>query len=224
MELETALKDVFGDRSFGEANARLMIPAWHKDKQSVYIFKTAHHERLMTDYKDLARDAAMATAAAPTYLEQFITARDVGLLDGGVWANNPTGPAVVEATGTLGWNPQDLKILSIGCLDDVIEMGDAIGAMRLAPKLAGLFMACQSQGSLGTAHILTGHVGGGDHKAIFRVSQPVPYRFYTLDDTRRIQKLKSRALAEAREQKPTLLKEFFFEPAEPFEPFYKVSQ
>lgn len=221
--LEAALKDVFQDRKLGEAKTRLMIPAWHQQMGSVYIFKTAHHERLSTDYKELARDAAMATASAPTYFREYITARDVGLVDGGVWANNPTGIAVAEAIGTLGWEAKELRVLSIGCLEDVVEMRDAYGAARLAPKLAGLFMAGQSHGSNGLAHILTGHVGGSDHKAIYRISQPVPEGFFSLDDTRKIQKLKSRALAQARIDKPNLMKVFFTEPAEPFQPIYRCT-
>lgn len=219
--LHAALTDVLKDRRLGDAKTRLLIPAWHQQMGSVYIFKTAHHERLRTDYKDLAVDAAMATAAAPTYFREFITARDVGLVDGGIWANNPTGIAVAEGIGTLGWEPREIRILSIGCLEDVMTMRDAYGAARLAPKLAGLFMAGQSHGSNGLAHILTGDVGGAGHKAVYRVSQPVPEGFFTLDDTSKIQKLKSRAFAQARIEEPNLRSVFFSEPAAPFEPVYR---
>lgn len=219
--LQSAINDVLGERKIGEAKTRLMIPAWHQQKGDVYIFKTAHHERFKTDYKDFARDAAMATAAAPTYFREFITARDVGLVDGGIWANNPTGIAVAEGIGTLGWNPKEIQVLSIGCLEDVVAMRDAYGAARLAPKLAGLFMAGQSFGSNGLAHILTGDVGGANHKAIHRVTQQVPEGFFTLDDTSKIQELKSRAFAEARIKKPDLMNIFFASPAEPFEPIYR---
>ncbi|GAB5439485.1 MAG: hypothetical protein FalmKO_46100 [Falsiruegeria mediterranea] len=47
-------------------------------------------------------------------------------------------------------------------------------------------MAGQSHGSLGTAHILTGHVGGSVHKAIYRVNLMVPAGNYGLDNTARI--------------------------------------
>lgn len=84
-------------------------------------------------------------------------------------------------------------------------------------------MAGQSHGSLGLAHVLTGDVGASDHKAIYRVSQPIPPGFYTLDDTSRISKLKDRALDEVRRQKPDLMKVFFQEQAQPFSPVYEVS-
>ena len=95
--LRSELSTVLGSRRIGDARTRLVIPAWDADHRGVYIFKTAHHPRLKTDYKRLAVDAAMATAAAPTYYKRHRTAEDVGLLDGGVWANNPIALAVVEA-------------------------------------------------------------------------------------------------------------------------------
>lgn len=217
--LRAALTDVFGEKRLGEAKTRLMIPAWHPKTQGVYIFKTAHHPRLATDYKELAVDAAMGTAAAPTYFAQHITANDVGLVDGGLWANNPTGIAVVESIATLGWPASDLKVLSIGCLEDIKVVRGAYGAARLAPQLASLFMAGQSHGSLGIAHILTGDPH--TRKAIYRISQPVPDGFYTLDNTKRIRDLKDRAFAEARIQRPILQPEFFSDPAEEFVPEYR---
>ncbi len=218
--LRDALSEVLGDRRLGEAQTRLVIPAWHPQTQGVYIFKTAHHPRLATDYKELAIDAAMATAAAPTYFAQHVTANHVGLVDGGLWANNPIGIAVVEAIAMLGWPADEISVLSIGCLEDVKVVREAYGAASLAPQLAGLFMDGQSHGSLGMAKLLTGH----EHKrrAIYRVSQPVPDGFYSLDDTRRIRSLKDRAFAEARIQKPILQPEFFGAPAEEFIPHYQV--
>ena len=217
--LRDALTEVLGERRLGEAGTRLMIPAWHPKTQRVYIFKSAHHPRLTTDYKELAVDAAMATAAAPSIFAQHITANDVGLVDGGLWANNPTGIAVVEAIATLGWPAYDLKVLSIGCLEDIKVVQTAYGAARLAPQLASLFMAGQSHGSLGIAHILTGDPH--ERRAIYRISQPVPDGFYTLDNTRRIHELKDRAFAEARTQKPILQPEFFGAPAEEFVPEHR---
>lgn len=217
--LRDALHEVLGERKLGEAQTRLVIPAWHPQTQGVYIFKTAHHPRLKTDYKELAVDAAMATAAAPTYFAQHVTANDVGLVDGGMWANNPTGIAVVEAVGTLGWPAEEVKVLSIGCLEDVKVVREAYGAAQIVPQLASMFMAGQSHGSLGIAHILTGDPH--ERRAIYRVSPPVPDRFYSLDDTSRIRSLKDRAFAEARIQKPILQQQFFGEPAEKFIPVYR---
>ena len=214
-----ALTESFGQRRLGEASTRLLIPAWHPKTQDVYIFKTAHHPRFKTDYKELAVDAAMATAAAPTYFAQHLTANDVGLIDGGLWANNPTGIAVVEAIATLGWPAQDLKVLSIGCLEDIKVVRESYAAARLVLQIASFFMAGQSRGSLGIAHILTSDPH--ERRAIYRISQPVPDGYYTLDNTRRIRDLKDRAFTEARIQMPILQSEFFSAPAEEFVPEYR---
>lgn len=217
--LRDALAEALGEKRLGDATTRLLIPAWHPKMQEVYIFKTAHHPRLKTDFKELAVDVALATAAAPTYFDQHITANDVGLVDGGVWANNPTGIAVVEAIGMLGWSANDLKVLSIGCLDEVRELRSDSSAARLVPQLASLFMAGQSHGALGIAHILTGDPH--DRRSIHRISQPVPAGFYALDNTRRIRDLKDRGFSEARKQRPILDPEFFQEEAEQFQPEHR---
>lgn len=70
--------------------ARLVIPAWHPMLESVYIYKTAHHLRLETDYRVRALDAAMATAAAPTFLKPHITADAIELIAA---ACGPTTPS-----------------------------------------------------------------------------------------------------------------------------------
>ncbi len=91
--LRAVLNDVLDTRRIGDAKTRLLIPAWNPVARSVYIYKTAHHARLRNDYKCLAVDAAMATAAAPTYFRHHVTENAVGLTDGGTWANNPTALA-----------------------------------------------------------------------------------------------------------------------------------
>lgn len=216
-----ALREVFDDQRLGNARTRLMIPAWHPKKQSVYLYKTAHHPRFQTDYKEQVVDVAMATAAAPTFFAQHITANDVGLYDGGIWANNPTGIAVVEATAILDWPASDLKVLSLGCLETIKFLREAYGAIGLAPEIPNLFMAGQSCNSLGIARTITGDPH--ERKAIYRISPSIPDGFFTLDNTRRIQDLKDLAFFEARQQKPILHSEFFCESAEEFVPIYRLT-
>ncbi|MBR1216615.1 hypothetical protein JQ557_01325 [Bradyrhizobium sp. U87765 SZCCT0131] len=55
----------------------------------IYTDNTAHHLRLKTDCKVSAIDAAMATAAAPTFLNPHVTENEIEFLDGDGWANNP---------------------------------------------------------------------------------------------------------------------------------------
>lgn len=218
--LAAALMDVLGDKRIGDAQTRLMVPSWHGHSKKVYVYKTAHHERLTTDYKVPAIDAALATSAAPTYFREHITANDVGLVDGGLWANNPAGFAVAEAIGVLGWPADKLSILSVSCLEDIFEMKESYSARSIVRKTADFFLAGQSHGSLGLAQILTGDPH--DRRAVWRICQPVPDGFFSLDNTARIRQLKARGFIEARVQKPILKPIFFTEPAASFDPVHKL--
>jgi patatin-like phospholipase/acyl hydrolase len=218
--LRTALEGVLGTRKLGESRTRLVAPAWHPMLERVYLYKTAHHPRLETDYKQLAIDAAMATAAAPTFLKPHLTSKAVELVDGGVWANNPIGVAAVEAVGMLGWPADRLKILSIGTTSDVKAQPKWRGKLSMATSVTRLFMAGQSHSALGAAKIITGD--GQDHKAIWRIDQVAPEGRYTMDNAARIAEMKDRAVAEAREQLPELRRNFFQEPVLPFTPFHSL--
>lgn len=221
-ELRRALREVLGDRRLGESRTRLVIPSWHVEAEHVYIYKTAHHERLRHDYKQSALDAAMATAAAPTFLQPHLTNDEVELVDGGVWANNPIGVATIEAVGMLSWPGHRLKILSIGTINEVAAPPRWGGLLPLIRHgyVTRFFMAGQSHGAMGMAKIITGDVH--HRKAIWRIDQHAPKGRYTLDNTVRVKEMKSRAYAEARVQTPELLREFLYAPTEPFVPVYQL--
>jgi patatin-like phospholipase len=218
--LRDALQSIMGDRRLGESRTRLVIPAWHPMLERVYIYKTAHHPRLESDYKQTALDAAMATAAAPTFLNPHLTSDAVELVDGGVWANNPIGVAAIEAIGVLGWPAKRLNILSIGTINDVKAPPSWRGKLPMASSVTRLFVAGQSHSALGTAKIVTGD--GHDHKAIWRVDQTAPEGRYTMDNAARIAEMKNRAVTEAREQLPELRRHFFDREAGPFMPFHNL--
>jgi patatin-like phospholipase/acyl hydrolase len=218
--LRRALEGVFGRRRLGESHTRLVIPAWHPVLERVYIYKTAHHPRLETDYRQPAIDAAMATAAAPTFLKPHMTESSIELVDGGVWANNPIGVAAIEAIGMLGWPGDRLKILSIGTINEPGRLPRLRGKLPMAASVARLFMAGQAHSALGTAKIVTGDVHR--RKAIWRIDQTAPEGRYTLDNAGRISEMRDRAFAEAREQLPELRRHFFGAPADEFVPFHAL--
>jgi uncharacterized protein len=218
--LQRALENVLGGRKLGESRTRLVIPAWHPVLERVYIFKTAHHPRLETDYKLPAIDAAMATAAAPTFLKAHMTESAVELVDGGVWANNPIGVATIEAIGMLGWPGDRLKILSIGTIAEPGKLPTLRGKLPMAASVTRLFMAGQAHSALGTAKIITGDVH--HRKAIWRIDQVAPEGRYTLDNAGRVSEMRDSAFAEAREQVPELRRHFFGAPADEFVPFHRL--
>ena len=218
--LRTVLHDVLGDKRIGEAKTRLVIPAWNPVANSVYIYKTAHHPRLKTDYKSSAVDAALATSAAPSYFKRHVTQHGVGLIDGGIWANNPVAIAVVEAISLLNWPRESLHVLSLGCLEETYNIPRHAGLGALNMKVVNLFMDGQSQGAMGIAKLLT----GDEHErtAIYRVNQTVPRNTYKMDDTKIIQDMKGLGHSKGRSWQPSLEPVFFDKPAEVFKPYYNL--
>ena len=212
--LHGALEEILGRRKLGESQTRLVIPAWHPVLERVYIYKTAHHPRLETDYRQ------PATAAARTFFKPHMTELAVELVDGGVWANNPIGVAAIEAIGMLGWPGDQLKILSIGTINETRRLPNLRGKLPMAGALARLFMAGQAHSALGTAKIITGDIH--ERKAIWRIDQIAPEGRYTLDNVQRMTEMRDRAFAEAREQLPELKRHFFLAPAEKFIPFHSL--
>lgn len=219
--LRSALTDVLGERRLGESSTRLVVPAWSATARRVYIYKTAHHRRLQIDYKAKAVDAAMATASAPTYFQQHVTENSVGLIDGGVWANNPIAIAVVEAVTLLGWAPENMHVLSLGCLDEVYNLPAAGGWGTFNMKLIKLFMDGQAHGAMGMAKLLTGHEH--EREAIYRIDHQVKYGDYKLDDARLIGELKGLGFERARDRLPEMQRVFLDTPANSFTPCYSLS-
>jgi patatin-like phospholipase/acyl hydrolase len=99
--LEAALKETFQDRLFGDSAKRLVIPCYELGSDDVYIFRTAHAERLKRDFKVPAWKVGPSTSAAPTYFQALRGVDQLRLVDGGMWANNPAMVALVESFGTF---------------------------------------------------------------------------------------------------------------------------
>lgn len=218
--LKSALTETFDGLRIGDSRKRLVIPSFNIQTGNVHIYKTRHHERFEKDWRTLAVEAALATSAAPMYFDTFRTANGIPLVDGGVFANNPIGLAVVEAIGVLGWKPEEIQVLSLGCTYDPYNANlekRNLGYKDWGPEgLAELFMRAQDSASLGTAMLLAGHQ---TYNNVYRISKEAPQKLYTLDGVDRIGLLKSLAADVARDEIAKLRKQGFFDaPAEEFVP------
>ena len=218
--LREALTSIFGERKLGESTRRLVIPSLNLETGEVHIYKTSHHPRFERDYKEKAVDIALATAAAPTYFPTHHSAAGTPLIDGGVWANNPAGLAAVEAIGVLDWPRESIKILSIGCTNEPLNIGlgrkYALGWGYWGPKIVSVFMGAQSSSSLGTAQLLAGH------ENVFRINLLVPKGRFGLDVTKEISSLRGLGDTEARKAIFSLRPIFFNAQAEEFIPYRKL--
>jgi len=218
LALRDALEGAFGKKHLGDSQVRLIIPAYSINTRSVYVFKTAHHRRFEIDHKRSAVDVALATAAAPTYFPAHALADDALLVDGGVWANNPTGIAAVEAVGVLGWQGDGLRILSLGCTEPLYTCPPNGGRLDFVLSLNTFFQQGQSVSSLGTAKLLCGHSESAPR--LFRYSLDVAEERIKLDSTEAIGDLVATGSTVARTALPAVRDVFFDKPAERFAPFH----
>ncbi|WP_374368569.1 CBASS cGAMP-activated phospholipase [Dongia sp.] len=156
-ELERAFKDAPG-KQLSDSVCRLVIPSLKARTGAVHAFRTNHHPDLIADRNRSPIDLALATAAAPTYF-RAASVDDSAYIDGGVWANNPTLAAVVEAVSFLHVPLNRVDVLSIGTTSQPYA-GQALNA-GITGWLGGvriiqLLMHAQAQGTLMLASRLTG--------------------------------------------------------------------
>jgi len=215
--LRRALEATFGEKTLGESRTRLVIPSLNLETGEVHLYKTAHHPRFEVDYKERAVEVALATAAAPTYFPTYRSAKGIPFIDGGIWANNPTGLAVVEAIGVLDWPRDAIRVLSLGCVTEPLHTGLVrslpLGLGYWALKITDVFMTAQSFSSLGTAYVLIGH----EH--VLRISPTIGRGQFSLDSVKEIASLRGLGSSEARKALPRIRELFCQTRAESFVPF-----
>jgi len=194
--LEAALREKFGDRLLGDSKKRLVVPSFDLEQRRVHLFKTRHHERLVTDWKWPAWKVAVATSSAPIFFPVADCIEHLRLIDGGVWANNPTMVGVVEAVSLLGQPLDTIKVLSIGTSYEVSVPPNSLdrgGFRQWASKAAviDVLMEGQNSGALGQAINLLGKDN------VVRLNTNAPRGTFALDKMNEEQLL-GRATADAR--------------------------
>lgn len=213
--LKQALESAFGEKILGQSRKRLVIPSFSALSGRIYVYKTPHHPRFESDWPKTAVDVAMATSAAPSYFPPYINPAYIAHLDGGLWANNPTGNAVVEAIGILGADPKQIRILSLGCtcVSQSFALKNA-GMWGWRKKALAASFSGQSFGSMGVAAVLIGHPN------IQRVDPIVAEGRFSLDDPSLVDELEGRARESAREELPRFRELLDHGPTDPFVPYH----
>lgn len=159
-ELTEALTSVFGDQLLGDAQTRLVIPAYDITMGRVFVFKTAHHPRFRYDVDIPAVQIARCTSAAPTFFPATVleSHRNTTYVDGGVWANNPSLIGLTEAVEFLGYAPEQVDILNIGTTSKIPDFADKAdaGVLDWNVGLVDLMMAAQAETSTNVASLFAG--------------------------------------------------------------------
>lgn len=117
---ERVLRETFGDATMRDGATNLLITSFDTERMKPHWMKNRpRRAEWSEDRTYLMRDAARASAAAPTYFPPaFINPigfpdERYSLIDGGVFANNPAGLAFVEATKIFP-DEHDFLVLSLG--------------------------------------------------------------------------------------------------------------
>ena len=112
--LDGMLGQTLDGKRLRDSRYRLLIPATEAKHGDPAVYKTPHHPGYFLDGDKPMAEVAAATSAAPTYLKPVLQDGYI-LLDGGVWANNPTMMGLVEALTCFSVQREQIRILSIGC-------------------------------------------------------------------------------------------------------------
>ncbi|HUZ17219.1 MAG TPA: patatin-like phospholipase family protein [Spirochaetia bacterium] len=120
---EHLLREIFGDATLRSAATNLLITSFDTEAMQPHCMKRRPARGDWIDDDDYyMRDAARASAAAPTYFPPArirpigTTERGFSLIDGAVFANNPSGLAYVESTKIFP-SASEFLILSLGTGD-----------------------------------------------------------------------------------------------------------
>jgi patatin-like phospholipase/acyl hydrolase len=216
--LQAALKQIYGEHLLGESRIPLVVPSYNLGENSVYLFKTPHHERLKRDHRVPMWAVGMATSAAPTYVPAFrLPIDEVRLVDGGVWANNPAMVGVTEAVSMFGRRLDEIRVLSLGTTTSMRTRPNRLDNGGLArwvrgPNVVEVLLAGQSAGAFAQVQHLIGHDNA------HRLDPPAPPELGRLDacDAR---ELIGKAAHHSRVFAPLFATVFAAHVAAPFKPF-----
>lgn len=111
--LRTHLQAIFGETTLGDVGVPLILPAVDIDNGCVHVFKSKFHDAFLRDVDVRVSDAVLASCSAPAYFDPHIV-QEYQVVDGGLWANDPSLVAAIDAHYRLEVPFEDLRVLSIG--------------------------------------------------------------------------------------------------------------
>jgi len=106
-----------------DCKTAICVPIYDLVAGKPSVLKSNYHPAFVRDYHIPAYQAALATSAAPTYYDPFssrytdlkgIEQPFTNKVDGGVFANNPSLMAIIEAQKAFNVELGDLQVLSLG--------------------------------------------------------------------------------------------------------------
>jgi patatin-like phospholipase/acyl hydrolase len=192
--LERALRDRFGKARLSEALRELIVTSYDMNEPGPHFFKRWRARE--SDDRDASMvDVGLATSAAPTYFPSHgLSGR--ALVDGGLFAANPSVAAVVEALKRRDEDPRDLSagdllLVSLGTgqhetghPQSQVRRWGRIGWIlprRQDPALIAAFLDGQSDAADHWVEILLNHQPG--RAALDPTSQGAGPRYFRFQTT-----------------------------------------
>lgn len=126
--LRRKLKEIYTEANGGETplindlKTKVCIPVFNGNDGQINVIKTRHREDYVRDYKLPAHEVALSSASAPVYFppHTFSFSNELGegvnvnMIDGGIFANNPSLIGILETTEKLNYDFSDVRLLSLG--------------------------------------------------------------------------------------------------------------
>ncbi|WP_157830313.1 CBASS cGAMP-activated phospholipase [Siphonobacter sp. SORGH_AS_0500] len=105
-----------------DLKTNVCVPSFNGNTGSINVLKTKHHKDYLRDFMLPAHEVALSSASAPIYFpphsfsfnNEHGSGSNVNMIDGGIFANNPTLIGLLEATDKLGYDFGEIEILSLG--------------------------------------------------------------------------------------------------------------
>lgn len=126
--LRDKLKEIYTNANNGQVplikdlKTKVCIPVFNGNDGQINIIKTKHCDNYRRDYKLPAHEVALSSASAPVYFpphtfsfsNEFGNGVNVNMIDGGIYANNPSLVGILEATEKLDNDFSEIRLISLG--------------------------------------------------------------------------------------------------------------
>lgn len=126
--LRRKLREIYSEANGGRSplildlKTNVCIPVFNGNDGQINVIKTKHCDEYNRDYKLPAHEVALSSASAPVYFpphtfsfsNEYGEGVNVNMIDGGIYANNPSLIGIFEATEKLSYDFTDIRLLSLG--------------------------------------------------------------------------------------------------------------
>ena len=152
--LEDLLLEYFGDTELKDTVSDILITSYDIEQRKPFYFlsRLARQQAPGENFK--LRDIARSTSAAPTYFEPnhlpWMTDRFLALVDGGVFANNPSMLAYTEAIELMRLKKSASAPVAVETAEDQLE---AFIPQTSAVESTDMFMLSLGTGRIGKPYL-----------------------------------------------------------------------